>query len=71
VKSGGLANEDEKSHLKGILGIVGIVQEPAANAEDHRPMATDQLEAVADNLKHDSLRIVEIFRSSSTLFAQV
>ncbi len=42
VKSGSLANQDQKSDLKSILGIVRIVQEAAANAEDHRPMPANQ-----------------------------
>jgi hypothetical protein len=42
VKRGSLANEDQEGHLKGILCIVGIREQPAANAEDHRPMPADQ-----------------------------
>jgi hypothetical protein len=40
---GSFTCQDEKSSLKCILGVVPIAQDPAADAQDHRPVAAHQL----------------------------
>ena len=38
----GLARQQEESGLEGVVGVVGVVEDAAADAQDHRPMPTDQ-----------------------------
>src|SRR5262249_40491376 len=38
----GLAGEDQKGRLKGVLGVVVVADDTATDAEDHRAMATDK-----------------------------
>ncbi len=37
------SNEDEKSGLKGVVGVVGVLEDAAADAQDHRAVPTHQL----------------------------
>src|SRR5262249_16452469 len=37
-----LAGEDQKGRLEGVLGIVMIADDPAADPEDHRAVTTDE-----------------------------
>ena len=39
---GGPADEDEERGLEGVLGVVLVAQDRAADAEDHRPVPLDQ-----------------------------
>src|SRR5207237_710875 len=36
------AGEDQKGRLEGVLGVVMIADDTTADAEDHRPVATDK-----------------------------
>jgi hypothetical protein len=36
------AREDEESGLEGVLGIMEVVKDAAADAQDHRPMSAHQ-----------------------------
>ena len=38
----GFANEDKKGSLESIFGIVGVVQDPLANSQDHGAMPPQQ-----------------------------
>src|SRR5450759_1054406 len=39
---GCFAEKDEKGGLESIFGIVAVVENPATDAQDHRPMTPDQ-----------------------------
>ena len=36
------AGQDEERGLEGVLGVVRVAEQPAADAEDHRPMLPHQ-----------------------------
>src|SRR5262249_34965454 len=38
----GLADEHQKRGLEGVVGVVGIAEDAATHAQDHRPMPADQ-----------------------------
>jgi hypothetical protein len=38
----GLARQDQEGGLEGVLGIVGVAEDAAADAEHHRPVAADE-----------------------------
>jgi hypothetical protein len=38
----GLADEDKECGLEGVVGVVVVSQQPAAHAQDHRPMPAHQ-----------------------------
>ena len=37
-----LADEDQEGGLEGVLGVVGVVEDRAADAQHHRPVPLDQ-----------------------------
>ena len=49
----GLASQQQEGGLEGVVGIVGIVEDPAADGHDHPPMTLDQgLEGELVSVRH-------------------